>query len=51
MGKKATISLSEPKNSRVEYKKVSPAMKQGLVNQIYPLEDLLLMKPLMFTID
>ena len=33
------------------YKKVSPAMKQGLVKQIYPLEDLLMMKPLMFTIN
>ena len=41
----------EAKPFQIKYKKVSPAMKQGLVNQIYPLEDLLLMKPLMFNID
>lgn len=34
-----------------KYKKVSPAMKQGLVKEIYPLEDLLLMKPIMFAIN
>jgi IS1 family transposase len=45
--------LSNPnaKPFEIKYKKVSPAMKQGLVNQIYPLEILLLMKPLMFTIN
>ena len=41
----------EAKPFQIKYKKVSPAMKQGLVKQIYPLEDLLLMKPLMFNID
>jgi hypothetical protein len=35
----------------IKYKKVSPAMKQGLVEQIYLLEELLLMKPLMFNIN
>jgi hypothetical protein len=35
----------------IKYKKVSPAMKQGLVNQIYPLEDILMMRPLMFAIN
>ena len=41
----------DAKRFETKYKKVSPAMKQGLVNKIYPLEDLLLMKPLMFTIN
>jgi hypothetical protein len=41
----------EAKLFEIKYKKVSPAMKQGLVKQIYPLQDLLLMKPLMFTIN
>ena len=35
----------------IKYKKLSSAVKQGLVEQIYPLEGLLLMKPLMFTIN
>lgn len=35
----------------IKYKKVSPAMKQGLVNRIYPLEELLMMKPIMFNIN
>jgi len=39
------------KRSEMKYKKVSPAMKQGLVNEIYLLKDLLLMKPLMFAIN
>jgi hypothetical protein len=33
-----------------KYKKVSPAMKEGLTNRIYSLQEMLLMKPLMFTI-
>ena len=36
---------------KTKYKKVSPAMKQGLVSQIYPLEELLLLKPLMLAIN
>ena len=45
--------LINPNAKRFEtkYKKVSPAMKQGLVKKIYPLQELLLMKPLMMTID
>lgn len=35
----------------IKYKKVSPAMKQGLVKQIYSLEELLLMKPPMFIVN
>ncbi|NJK82995.1 MAG: hypothetical protein HC912_03420 [Saprospiraceae bacterium] len=34
----------------VKYQKVSPAMKQGIVKRIYPLEELLMMKPLMFSV-
>ncbi len=45
------LSNPDAKPFEIKYKKVSPAMKQGLVKQIYPLEDLLLMKPLMFTIN
>jgi len=41
----------DAKKFKTKYKKVSPAMKQGLVNKIYPLEELLMMKPLMFTIN
>ncbi len=41
----------DAKPFEIKYKKVSPAMKQGLVQQIYPLEELLLMKPLMFAIN
>lgn len=45
--------LINPNAKRFEtkYKKVSPAMKQGLVKRIYPLEELLIMKPLMFNIN
>lgn len=45
--------LENPDAKRFEtkYKKVSPAMKEGLVNEIYPLKDLLLMRPLMFAIN
>ena len=39
------------KRFETKYKKVSPAMKQGLVKRIYTLEELLMMKPLMFTIN
>jgi len=35
----------------IKYKKNSPAMKQGLVKQIYSLEDLFMVKPPMFTIN
>jgi hypothetical protein len=45
-----TLINPEAKLFQVKYKKVSPAMKQGLVNQIYSIEELLLMKPLMFNI-
>lgn len=41
----------DPKPFETKYKKVSPAMKQGLVTQIYPLEELLFMKPLMLTVN
>ena len=41
----------DAKRFETKYKKVSPAMKQGLVKKIYPLEELLLMRPLMMTID
>jgi len=34
-----------------KYEQVSPAMKEGLVNRIYSLEELLLMKPLMFNLN
>lgn len=40
----------DAKRFETKYKKVSPAMKQGLVKRIYPLEELLMMKPLMFNI-
>jgi hypothetical protein len=40
-----------PKRFETKYQKVSPAMKQGLVNRIYSLEELLIMKPLMFNIN
>jgi hypothetical protein len=45
--------LINPNAKRFEnkYEKVSPAMKQGLVKKIYPLEELLMMKPLMFNIN
>ena len=46
-----TLINPEAKLFETKYKKASPAMKQGLVNQIYPMEDLLLMKPLMFNIN
>lgn len=46
-----TLLNPDAKQFQTKYTRVSPAMKQGLVNKIYPLEDLLLMKPLMFTID
>ena len=39
------------KRFEIKYKKVSPAMKQGLVTRIYPLEELLLMKPRMFAVN
>jgi hypothetical protein len=39
------------KRFETKYKKVSPAMKQGLVKKIYPLEELLLMRPLMMIIN
>jgi hypothetical protein len=45
------IINQEAKKFQTKYKKVSPAMKQGLVNQIYPLEELLMMRPLMFSIN
>lgn len=45
-----TIINTNAKPFEIKYKKVSPAMKQGLVNQIYSLENLLMMKPLMFSI-
>ena len=45
------IINQEAKKFQTKYKKVSPAMKQGLVNQIYPLEELLMMRPLMFNIN
>lgn len=38
------------KRFEVKYKQVSPAMKQGLVDRIYPLQDVLMMRPKMFTI-
>jgi hypothetical protein len=41
----------DAKPFEIKYQKVSPAMKQGLVSRIYPLEELLLMKPRMFTIN
>ena len=41
----------DAKKFEIKYKRVSPAMKQGLVNKIYSLEELLIMKPLMFTIN
>ena len=45
--------LINPDAKRFEpkFKKVSPAMKQGLVRKIYPLEELLMMRPLMFNIN
>jgi hypothetical protein len=45
--------LINPNAKRFEtkYKKVSPAMKQGLVKRIYSLEELLMMKPLMLNIN
>ena len=41
----------EAKKFQAKYKKVSPAMKQGLVNQIYSLEELLMMRPLMLNVN
>lgn len=41
----------DAKPFETKYRKVSPAMKQGLVNRIYSLEELLIMKPLMFNIN
>jgi hypothetical protein len=46
-----TVCNPEAKLFQTKYQKVSPAMKQGLVNKIYTLEQILWMKPLMFTID
>lgn len=40
----------EAKLFEIKYKKVSPAMKQGIVKRIYPLKELLMMKPLMFSV-
>lgn len=40
----------DAKPFQIKYKKVSPAMKQGLTKRIYSLEEMLLMKPLMFNI-
>jgi hypothetical protein len=40
----------EAKRFQVKYKKVSPAMKEGLTKRIYSLHEMLLMKPLMFGI-
>ena len=34
-----------------KYKKVSPAMEQGLTKTIYTLEELLMMKPIMFALN
>lgn len=41
----------DAKRFETKYKKVSPAMKQGLVKRIYSLEEVLMMKPLMFNIN
>jgi IS1 family transposase len=45
--------LINPNAKRFEnkYKKVSPAMKQGFVKRMYSLEEILMMKPLMFNIN
>jgi hypothetical protein len=45
--------LINPKAKPFEtkYKKVSPAMKQGLLKRIFSLEELLIMKPIMFNIN
>lgn len=45
------LTNPEAKRFETKYEKVSPAMKQGLVNKIYPLQELLLMKPLMMNIN
>jgi IS1 family transposase len=42
---------SDAKLFENKYKKVSPAMKQGLVQRIYSLEELLYMKPIMFAVN
>ena len=34
-----------------KYKKVSPAMEQGLAKTIYTMEELLMMKPIMFALN
>jgi hypothetical protein len=41
---------SDAKRFQVKYKKVSPAMKEGLTKKIYSLQEMLFMKPLMFAI-
>jgi hypothetical protein len=41
----------EAKRFETKYEKVSPAMKQGLVSKIYPLEQVLMMRPLMLNIN
>jgi IS1 family transposase len=41
----------DAKRFETKYKKVSPPIKQGLVKRIYSLQELLMMKPLMFAID
>ena len=41
----------DAKRFETKFKKVSPAMKQGLVKRIYLLEELLMMRPLMFNIN
>jgi hypothetical protein len=40
----------QAKRFQAKYKKVSPAMKEGLTKRIYTLKEMLLMKPLMFNI-
>lgn len=40
----------DAKRFQIKYKKVSPAMKEGLTQKIYSLQEMLLMKPLMFNI-
>lgn len=51
-GNEAFRELINPNAKRfeVKYKKVSPAMKEGLTKRIYSLQEMLLMKPLMFDI-
>jgi hypothetical protein len=38
------------KRFEVKYKKVSPAMKETLTKRIFSLQEMLLMKPLMFNL-